>query len=153
MWVLCLHVCLGESVRYWNYRQLSAAMWVLGTEPRSSERAVSTLNHWAISPAPPLNIFYSVFLCVYIRAWSLEYVCIYGYICVIALMWRQRPTFGSHFLLSSGFWWLNAGHETWEPLKAEPSHRPNSEFLITLHFCVFSNYTNKISMYLYFAQQ
>ena len=32
-------------------RQLGAAMWVLGTELRSSERAVSALTHWDISPA------------------------------------------------------------------------------------------------------
>ena len=28
-----------------------AALWVLGIEPRSSRRAASALNHWAISPA------------------------------------------------------------------------------------------------------
>lgn len=28
----------------WNYRQLRAAMWVLGIEPRSFERAADALN-------------------------------------------------------------------------------------------------------------
>ena len=35
----------------WNYRQLWAAMWVLGIEPESFGRAVSALNGWIISPA------------------------------------------------------------------------------------------------------
>ena len=35
----------------WNYRELWTAVWVLGIEPRSSGRAVSALNCWAISPA------------------------------------------------------------------------------------------------------
>ena len=35
----------------WNWRQLWAAMWVLGIEPRSSGRTASALNHWADSPA------------------------------------------------------------------------------------------------------
>lgn len=39
-------ICAGEQEGYKN------AMWVLGTKPHYSTRAVSTLNHWAISPAP-----------------------------------------------------------------------------------------------------
>ena len=34
---------------------LWAAMWVRGSEPRFSGKAVSALNHWAISPAPHFN--------------------------------------------------------------------------------------------------
>ena len=43
----------------WNrsYRQFWAASWVLGVEPRSSRIAATTLNHWAISPAPMKDIF------------------------------------------------------------------------------------------------
>ena len=37
---------------YWSYRQVWAAMWVLGMEPGFSGRAVNALNHWTISPAP-----------------------------------------------------------------------------------------------------
>ncbi|KAL6086582.1 hypothetical protein STEG23_008989 [Scotinomys teguina] len=33
-------------------------MWMLGIEPRSSGRAVSALNRWAISPAPPGRAIY-----------------------------------------------------------------------------------------------
>ena len=36
----------------WNYRQLWAATWVLGIEPRSFGRAATALNCWAVSPAP-----------------------------------------------------------------------------------------------------
>lgn len=32
--------------------QLWATMWMLGIKPQSSARAVSSLNWWAISPAP-----------------------------------------------------------------------------------------------------
>jgi hypothetical protein len=34
-----------------HYRWLWATMWLLRIELRASERAVSGLNHWAISPA------------------------------------------------------------------------------------------------------
>jgi hypothetical protein len=34
-----------------HYRWLWATMWLLGIEVRTSGRAVSVLNHWAISPA------------------------------------------------------------------------------------------------------
>ena len=39
-----------EEVRF-HYRWLWATMWLLGIELRSSGRAVSALNHWAISIA------------------------------------------------------------------------------------------------------
>lgn len=38
----------------WSYRQLWATKWVLGTEPRSSERAINVLKLWVISLAPGL---------------------------------------------------------------------------------------------------
>lgn len=34
-----------------HYRLLRATMWLLGIELMTSERAVSALNYWAISPA------------------------------------------------------------------------------------------------------
>lgn len=37
----------GSILWKWNYRRLTATMWVLGTEPRSPARA-SILNCWAI---------------------------------------------------------------------------------------------------------
>lgn len=44
----------------WNssHRLLSVAMWLLGIEPRSFGRAVSTLNHWAISLALSILTFW-----------------------------------------------------------------------------------------------
>jgi hypothetical protein len=39
-----------EGIRS-HYRLLWATMWLLGIEHRSFGRAVSALNHWAISPA------------------------------------------------------------------------------------------------------
>jgi hypothetical protein len=44
-------VCMRESDPLEQELQLWAVMWVLGTEPRSSGRAVSALNCWAISIA------------------------------------------------------------------------------------------------------
>ena len=53
---VCLCVCVwttrmpgawGRRIPWsWSYRQLWAAMWVLGTEPRSSARTASAINHW-----------------------------------------------------------------------------------------------------------
>jgi hypothetical protein len=40
-----------KGVRF-RYRWLWATMWLLGFELRTFGRAVSILNHWAISPAP-----------------------------------------------------------------------------------------------------
>jgi len=53
-----------EGIRS-HYRWLWATMWLLGFELRTSERAVSALNHWAISPAL-LYIFQMYFIYVYI---------------------------------------------------------------------------------------
>lgn len=47
------HMCLvptearkGSQIScYWSYRQLSAAIWVLGIEPKSSRRGASALKH------------------------------------------------------------------------------------------------------------
>ena len=57
---MCVHVCMCTCVcRYPQSHKaldilellLSQLMWVLGTEPRSSARTPSALNHWASSPA------------------------------------------------------------------------------------------------------
>jgi len=66
--VFCLHVCqcegIGSSGTEINHRQLSADMWVLGIELRTSGGAGSAFNYWAISPAPslPLTHLCSFFL-------------------------------------------------------------------------------------------
>jgi hypothetical protein len=62
MWVsMYFHArCMSRSLwrwkvgRHWviqtgGYRQLWAAMWVLGTDPKSSERAANALSCWATS--------------------------------------------------------------------------------------------------------
>lgn len=45
--------CPGRSLNFlnWNYGQLRASMWVLGTQPRSSAKAATVFKCWAISPA------------------------------------------------------------------------------------------------------
>lgn len=43
----------GNSVPWnWSLKWLLAAMWVLGTKPKSSARAASALKCWVLSPAP-----------------------------------------------------------------------------------------------------
>jgi hypothetical protein len=61
VWVLCLHVCLYDTCMLgtcWDQKRLphllelelqtfvSCHVWVLGIEPRSSERVSSSLNYW-----------------------------------------------------------------------------------------------------------
>lgn len=62
---MCVCVCHGfvlvqRSMKnwlpwLWGYRQVSAAVWVLGTELGCLGRAASTLNCCAISPALDLE--------------------------------------------------------------------------------------------------
>lgn len=65
-WIFCLHVwmcimCMlgthrGQKRMWdpwdWSYKCLWVAMWLLGVNPLSSGRAISTLNCWAIFLAP-----------------------------------------------------------------------------------------------------
>jgi len=51
-----------EGIRF-CYRWLWSTMWLLGFELRTSGRAVSALNHWAISPAPKDIFWGRVSLC------------------------------------------------------------------------------------------
>lgn len=46
----------------WNYRWLCDAMWVLCPKPRSSVRAMDTLNCLAVSPVTTLC--FKIYLCV-----------------------------------------------------------------------------------------
>ena len=40
-----MYVCMYyEGVRSWSYRQLLAAMWVLGIEPETFGKTLSALN-------------------------------------------------------------------------------------------------------------
>jgi len=48
----------GEGIRS-HYRWLWAILWLLGIELRTSGRAVSALNHWAIAPSPHGDILFS----------------------------------------------------------------------------------------------
>jgi len=58
VWVHCsLSSDTPEEVIGSHYRWLWVTMWFLGFELRTSGRAVSALNHWAISPAPNLYVF------------------------------------------------------------------------------------------------
>jgi hypothetical protein len=71
-----------------HYRWLWTTMWLQGIELRTSGRAVSVLNCWAISPAPQIFVFntdlimnqyeYSQTICMY--------VCMYVCACVYIYM-------------------------------------------------------------------
>lgn len=60
---VCAHVCIWcpqrpegyQMSQTWRYRWLQTTMLVLGIEPRSPAREVSTLGHWAVSPGPKLT--------------------------------------------------------------------------------------------------
>jgi hypothetical protein len=57
----CMSVWGCQVPCNWSERQLWATMWVLGIEPWSSRRAVSTLNQWTISPAHVYDILKEYF--------------------------------------------------------------------------------------------
>ena len=67
--VFYLHTCLwGCQLPWsWSYRQLWTTMWLLGIELRTSGRAASALNRWAISPAP---LFFFLKWDYYIIRWN-----------------------------------------------------------------------------------
>jgi len=54
VWLACISVWRCQIPWDWSYRQLWAAMWLLGIEPGSSGGAA--LNHWAISSIPSYGI-------------------------------------------------------------------------------------------------
>ena len=57
MSILSLSSDTPEEGIWSHYRWLWASMWLLGIELRTSGRAVSASNCWAISPAPKYSYF------------------------------------------------------------------------------------------------
>lgn len=75
-WVYVHHVCV--SVLELKLPVASCLTWLLETEPESSTRAVSTLNHWAVtltSTAVLSLVSLLLFLKVYFI--HVQYMCIY----------------------------------------------------------------------------
>lgn len=81
IWFLCLHVCMHvcgaprdqSKASYslnWSWR-LWAAVWLLRTEPRSSLKITSALNHGTISPAL-IFVFHNLKCTVSIHVFSLN---------------------------------------------------------------------------------
>lgn len=80
-WCVCVHVPAWVDVHQciWLYKEargvlelkwqetVSHMMCTLGTEPRSSVTAISSLKHWAISPGPQI---WFLFLPSYIGHWT-----------------------------------------------------------------------------------
>jgi hypothetical protein len=95
--VFCLHTSLCKGVRSGRYRELWAVSW-LGIELRSSERAVSDLNLWAISSAHTItyenfndSLSSAIYLCV--QEW-LVIVSFYGTcICYFCHKSSDGPTY------------------------------------------------------------
>jgi len=72
---ICMYTCVPEEGIRSHYRWLWATMWLLGIELRTSVRAASSLNRWAISPAPSPNLlFFSDFYLYWFFYGSLENV-------------------------------------------------------------------------------
>lgn len=59
MWVPGVCTCQKwvSDLLHWSYRWLRTTIQVLGTKPRTSERATRALNHWATALAPN-DVFY-----------------------------------------------------------------------------------------------
>jgi hypothetical protein len=84
IWVLFRHTleeCIGS-----HYRWLWTTMWLLGIELRTSGRAVSALNCWAISPAPQQTfLMYSSNLPHFVAV-------VHGYVGSCLRVWAHRST-------------------------------------------------------------
>ena len=113
MWVhrCCVHT-YEEDIRS-HYRWLWDTVWLLGIELRIYWRAVSALNHWAISPAPTPFRFW-------LPHWL--YLCTFPPHCGCLL---------SLLFVDIFYWGLSqvgiCQKETLIPLWAEPEHkRPQS---------------------------
>lgn len=88
----------AQIPRNGNYEYLWATMWVLGTKPWSSVRAVSAFNQWAIFPVPTLLYTRSL---PDLRAYQLE-----------ETSWTIAVQTSSYlFLPSTGI--IIAAHPTW----------------------------------------
>jgi hypothetical protein len=119
---LSLSSCTPEEGIRSHYRWLWATMWMLGIELQTSGRAASALNHWDISPAPWLNIF---FLKIH-----LFIICKY----TVAVFRQSRR--GSQILLwmvvshhvVAGIWTPNLRKSSRVLLPTEPSHQPDWTF-------------------------
>lgn len=56
VFLVLLETRIGCEIPCRSYRQMWAALWVRGIDPRSSRRIVGALNHWSFSP--PLHEFF-----------------------------------------------------------------------------------------------
>ena len=95
-----------ESIRL-NYKWSQATMWVLGIELRTSGRAPNALNHWAISPAPPVNIFKNLFICVC-------FAC--TYVCRCTMLLKARNEWVELKILWAAMWMLQIEHISLAPI-------------------------------------
>ena len=77
----CRHTCRPEEGTRSHHRWLWATMWLLEIGLRTSGRAVSVLDHRAISPALAVCIYVCLCRCVCVHT----HVCVSGYMCVFAL--------------------------------------------------------------------
>jgi hypothetical protein len=102
MWVHCS--CL-QSLQIRYVRWLWATMWLLGFELRTFRRAVSALNHWAISPAPSY-VFKKYFISVKfnVEASQLAFWMLFLIVCNFIIVWSlSLVNFGVLFLFISRF--------------------------------------------------
>lgn len=79
---MCVHVVLWAHVHTvpvearggpWSYRQVCVGLviWALGTNLRSSARAINAPNYWAISPAHRCKIVSLIFHSLYlVSSWT-----------------------------------------------------------------------------------
>jgi hypothetical protein len=58
IWVHCHYLQTPEEGIWSHYRWLWTTMWLLGIELRTSGKAVTALNHWAIALASDLYLLW-----------------------------------------------------------------------------------------------
>lgn len=98
-----------QTLWKWNYRRLWEIMFVLETEPRSSERASSTLQHWAIFLGSLFSKLFFFKLNVFVEPWECGYQ-------NITFSWFSPSTtqVTEYAFLSSGL--VPAAFTKWAPL-------------------------------------
>lgn len=70
----------------------SQSYWMLGTGPRPSPRAISSLNHWAISPGPLSFIFDKTIYSLCIRYFAMTKYLMEAIYSVLAVCGPGKPS-------------------------------------------------------------
>ena len=104
-------VAVFRHTRRSHYGWLWATMWVMGFELRTSGRAVSALNHWAISPAQYFflkRFIYLFYVCEYTVTVQIV-VSIHVVVGHFCSLWSARLVPTQRFIYFPFFFFLRQG--------------------------------------------